>query len=174
MQSLTILLPEMVYKNAAEEAAEHNVDVPSLCSGILSDYFFETKSEHPVKMESKKEVPLATEKFDVAASFADFPRESVRLAQQFVDAALKLPRVKAFRTNRGVGFEPNFVFLEYIKSRQIGIVVSFYGEPHRHKNPPTILHKSIPSYSRAKVSSQRELDQILPHIQQSHELKFGK
>src|SRR5690606_56261 len=94
-------------------------------------------------------------RFDVATAFEGFPRPSVELAQRFTDEAQKLGRVRAFRNRRGIGFDPNFVFIEYLMSRSGagGIGVSFYGEPHRHSNPPKILVKGIPSYSRAKIYS---------------------
>ena len=89
---------------------------------------------------------------------------------------MKLGHVRAFKNRRGIGFEPNFVFIEYLmsRSRSGGIGVSFYGGPDRHSNPPPILRKGIPSYSRAKIYSHSDLDAILPHVRQSFELKFGK
>jgi hypothetical protein len=119
--------------------------------------------------------PAAQPALDVAEHFKGFPSGSIAFAQAFVDEALSLPGVQAFPTSRGVGFKPNFVFVEYLMSRggKAGIGVSFYGEPPRHVNPPPILKRGIPSYSRAKVYSESDLKAILPHIRQSYELKFG-
>jgi hypothetical protein len=182
MKSLTLLLPDSVFAIASEEAEEHDVDVPHLCVSVLSDFFLSSAGSIPspsAATPTKERIAPAaiTEgRFDVAAAFEGFPHQSIELAQRFVDEAQKLGRVRAYRNRRGIGFEPNFVFIEYLmsRSRTGGIGVSFYGEPHRHSNPPSILAKGIPSYSRAKIYSSADLDLILPHVQQSYELKFGK
>ena len=176
MKPLTLLLPDTVFANAAAEAQKHNVDVPQLCVGVLSDHFLSA----PSASRSQPNPPLnetvpEAGSFDVAAAFEGFPLKSIELAQRFVDEALKLGKIRAFRNRRGIGFDPNFVFIEYLMSRSGtgGIGVSFYGEPKRHTKPPRILVKGIPSYSRAKIYSAEDLDVILPHIRESFELKFG-
>lgn len=179
MKPLTILLPDSVFTIAAEEAEEHGVDVAQLCIGVLSDHFLANDSESLVGApRSEVNAPKAADfgRFDVASEFREFPRLSIELAQRFTDEAQKLGRVRAFRNRRGIGFDPNFVFIEYLMSRSGGggIGVSFYGEPQRHSSPPEILKKGIPSYSRAKVYSAADLAAILPHVQQAFELKFGR
>jgi hypothetical protein len=180
MKPLTILLPDSVFATASEEADEHGVDVSNLCGSVLSDYFLtptRVATSPPPKNEDRNTPAVAVEgRFDVSAAFEGFPRPSIELAQRFTDEAQKLGRVRAFKHRRGIGFDPNFVFIEYLMSRSGtgGIGVSFYGEPHRHSNPPGILVKGIPAYSRAKIHSSADLDAILPHVRQSYELKYGK
>jgi hypothetical protein len=188
MKSLTICLPDLVFDRAAAEAHQKGLELPSLCSGILADHLLTHFSRTPVSSRPattalpKRKTPppaqasISSRELNVAEHFKGFPGGSVRFAQAFVDEALKLPGVQAFPTSRGVGFRPNFVFIEYLMSRggKAGIGVSFYGEPHRHENRPEILVRGIPSYSRAKIYSDADLRTILPHIRQSYELKFGK
>lgn len=187
MKSLTICLPDAAYNNALIQANGHGLDIPHLCSGILADYFLsEIHSITATRTKAKQESPLSNlaaasashledGKFDVAGFFRGFPPGSIELAQTFVDEALKQPHVLPFKKGRGIGFKPNYVFIEYLMRRggTAGIGVSFYGEPQRHKNPPSFLIRGIPSYSRARIRTASELKAILPHIRQSYELKFG-
>ncbi|MBL9217185.1 MAG: hypothetical protein JNG82_01760 [Opitutaceae bacterium] len=177
MKPLTILLPDSVFAAAANEAKEHGVDVPHVCIGVLSDHFLALNPLAPsLTPKARQTIPavMLDGKFGVADAFTGFPHLSIELAQRFTDEAQRLGRVRAYRNRRGIGFDPNFVFIEYLMSRSGGgIGVSFYGEPHRHANPPEILVKGIPSYSRAKIYSVADLDAILPHIRQAYELKFG-
>ena len=175
-------MPDVAYERASSDASTQGIEIASFCSGILADHFLlpVRKTEIPKcrnistnNIESSKSVTNGI--FNVVEHFQHFPSESIRLAQAFVDEVFKFPHVEAFKVRRGIGFKPNFVFIEYLMSRggKAGIGVSFYGEPSRHKNPPSILVPGIPSYSRAKIYSEAELQKILPHIRQSHELKFG-
>ncbi|MCE0499365.1 MAG: hypothetical protein LV481_15600 [Methylacidiphilales bacterium] len=186
MKILTVTLPDKVFESASEEAQEQEIDVASLCSGVLSDYFLNTgpaenlskiprESNPSPKINSKTEAHDAKTGFNVATELVGFPLLSVRFAQQFVDEALRLPGVRAFKDKRGVGFEPNFVYIEYVMTRRSGIAVSFFGEPNSHTNHPKILGKGRgPSYSRAKIYSQEDMNSILPHVRKAYELKFGK
>ena len=180
VKSLTICLPDLVFDHATSEANQKGLDLSSLCSGILADHLLtqfshaSAPSQFPIKSIPKRPAPPPTpanssRSFNVADHFPGFPSGSIRFAQAFVDEALKLPGVQAFRTSRGVGFRPNFVFIEYLMSRggKAGIGVSFYGEPHRHENRPEILGRGIPSYSRAKIYSDANLRAILPHVPQA-------
>lgn len=189
MKSLTLVIPDVVYEQALKRAAATGVDVPAFCANILADALIVLPPTPPSPAPATRstagdlsrlhtraaDAPSSPQAFDVRKEFEGFPSGSVRMAQRFVDEALKLPKVRAFRNRRGIGFDPNFVFIEYLMSRGGigGIGVSFYGEPDRHQNPPAILKRGIPSYSRAKVRSDADLDSILPHIRQSYELKFG-
>ena len=180
MKHLKLILPDRILEIASEEAREQAADVATLCSNILCDYFLEDSASasaitkpHPPSSELRN---LAVPKgdFDVAAEMRGFAPPSVRFAQQFVDEALKLPGVKAFKKSdgRGIGFEPNFVFIEYLMALRGGIAVSFYGRPDQHTN--RLIGKGRgTSYSRAKIYRQEDLDSILPHIQKAYELKFG-
>jgi hypothetical protein len=183
MKSLTICLPDVAFERASANASHQRVDLASLCSSILADHFLSTtprtriapQSPPPGAYGTQRSISASKNGFNVAECFPHFPSGSIRFAQAFVDEALKFSGVEAFQVRRGIGFKPNFVFIEYLMSRggKAGIGVSFYGEPNRHKNPPPILVSGIPSYSRAKIYSDADLRLILPHIRQSHELKFG-
>jgi hypothetical protein len=178
MQSVVVYLPNLVFLKASEEAREFGMDVGSFCAGILSDHFLTTFTSN-IRPQSRSGEPTAISAaangFNVAEVFPNFPRGSIELAQAFVDDVLQFPGVRAYKKDRGIGFEPNFVFIEYLASKggKTGITVSFYGQPERHINPPEILVKGIPSYSRARVQTQSELKAVLPHIRQAYELKFG-
>ncbi len=198
MKSLTICLPDIAFNHATSEAKRKGIELSSFCSGILADLLltnFEIPAANFLPAVSLKTtsspagtpVPPSscptptTQAFDVAEHFKGFPSDSIRFAQTFLDEALKLPPVKgsqirAVQSSRGIRIEPNFVFIEYLMSRggKAGIGVSFYGGPHRHENRPDILTKGIPSYSRAKIYSDSDLQAILPHVRQSYELKYGK
>jgi hypothetical protein len=176
MKSLTICLPDVVFEKAASDALNQGFDIASFCAGVLSDHFLPRNPRTVTPNGATQTSPASSKgKFDVAEYFPAFPSGSIRFAQAFVDEALKFPSVEAFQIRRGIGFKPNFVFIEYLMSRggKAGIGVSFFGEPSRHRNAPPILVKGIPSYSRAKIYNEAELKSILPHIRQSHELKFG-
>jgi hypothetical protein len=190
MKSLTVCLPDLVFERATSEALRKGVELAGFCSGILADHVLThflasapiglPQSKAPTYLVHTADIavpPLdSASQFNVLEHFKGYPIGSIRFAQVFVDEALKFPGVKAFRASRGIGFKPNFVFIEYLMSRggKAGIGVSFYGEPQRHKNPPRVLSKGIPSYSRAKIYSEEDLNAVLPHIRQSFELKFGK
>jgi hypothetical protein len=92
-----------------------------------------------------------------------------------VDEALRLPNVTAFRNNRGIGIKPNFIFIEYLVSQRgtPGIVASFYGEPHRFKDPEKVLYSGRGTYSRARIEDASRLAYVLPFIRQAYELKYG-
>ena len=176
MKSLTLCLPDIAFDKATSDAFNRGVDVASFCASILADHFLSPISRTvPPNGVARPAAALSKARFNVAEHFQKFPSGSVRFAQTFADEALKFPGVEAFPIRRGIGFKPNFVFIEYLMSRggKAGIGVSFYGEPSRHKNSPPILVRGIPSYSRAKIYSEAELQAILPHIRQSYELKFG-
>jgi hypothetical protein len=176
MKSLTICLPDLAFEKANSAALNQGFDVANFCASVLADYFLVANSRTVTPNQNISTIHKSSkEKFVVSEYFPNFPSGSVRLAQIFADEAFKFPNVQATRIRRGIGFKPNFVFIEYLMSRggKAGIGVSFYGEPSRHKNSPQILVQGIPSYSRAKIYSEAELKSILPHIRQSYELKFG-
>jgi hypothetical protein len=93
---------------------------------------------------------------NVRDNFPGVPSRSIEFAQAFVDEALKLPGVRAFR-NRGIGFKPNFVFVEYLREAgRGGAMLSFYGGPDRHRNPQLKAGRTD-SYRRASVHTAQEL-----------------
>ena len=175
MKPYTILLPESIANIALAEASEKGVEIGNLCVSVLTDYFLSTNPRKSGTERSQSAANAAATKLDVKSRFVNYPKLSIELAQRFTDETLKLPNVRAFWSGDGIGFDPNFVFIERLKSRDSGITVSFYGAPHAHKNKPSILSKGRgDSYSRAIVNSFAELEVVLPHIKQAYELKFGK
>jgi hypothetical protein len=92
--------------------------------------------------------------FLVSQHFAHAPQRSVAWAQQFVDVALSYQEVRAFPNDAGVGFDPNFVFIERVYTEEEGFAASFYGGPdefakYGHRLKPGRSN----SYSRLKVYS---------------------
>jgi len=110
--------------------------------------------------------------FDVHKHFPDFPQGSRELAQLFVDEALKIDGTTPFATGTGVGFRPNFVWIERIKRQRDGVTLSFYGLPQRHGNRH-LLRRSRANWSRAYACTRDELKSLLPEIKIAHDLKSG-
>jgi hypothetical protein len=182
METLTILLPDQVGALVATQARNRGVDPSTLCSGIVTEHILgigalgQPDRQSDLMTEASLK-PLATDvnkslAFDVRKHFPRHPGLSVQLAQLFVDAALKMPGTKAFAAKRGIGFEPNFVFIVYLRKRLPGgIGVSFYGGPESHLYPSLGTGRN-PNYSRALVETREQLEQILPDVKRSYELKF--
>ena len=184
MHKLTISLPDYAFDHASVVARRENLDVSSYCSALLADQLAPVRSSS-TSIRPTVQKPTGNEthsgKFDVATHFPGFPRGSIELAQGFVDEALKLPpppgfaAVHASRAARGIAFDPNFVYIEYLVSRGgvVGIVASFYGPAHRHSNNG-VVRKGRGSYSRAAIHNKAELAAAIPHIRKAYEFKFGR
>jgi len=83
--------------------------------------------------------------------------------------------MKAFKaeSGRGIGIEPNFVFVEYLqKSWPGGVGVSFYGSPDKHAHSGLRPGRN-PNYSRSTARTHDELKPLLAEIRRSYELKRG-
>jgi hypothetical protein len=63
--------------------------------------------------------------FSVRSHFVHAPRLSVDWSQQFVEAALSYDGVKASVNGPGIGFDPNFVFIERVYTEDDGFAASF-------------------------------------------------
>jgi hypothetical protein len=174
MKTLTVLLPEPVEKLVGYEAAAKGVDPAALCASILAEHFLSASiqtRESAVPPEEKGEEQMT---FSVRDHFPGLPQYSVDFAQAIVNEALKVSGARAFKSNRGVGIEPNFVFIEYLRERAPGgIGLSFYGGPERHQNK-LIRDGRTPSYSRALIGTPTELQSVLPHVRKAYAFKFGK
>ncbi len=189
MVSLMILIPEHVNSLMLSEARRHGVDPATLCSGIVAEHFLgiskilttstaQRPNPMPASLQSpaSRESSVPTDKFDVRRHFPNYPALSVELAEKFVSEALRISGSKAFKaySGRGIGIEPNFVFIEYLqKSYPGGIGVSFYGKPEDHLHSTLLRPGRNPNYSRAIVCSQEALQPLLQEIRRSHELRFG-
>jgi hypothetical protein len=174
MKTLTVLLPEPVEKLAEYEATAKGVDPAALCASILTEHFLSASasSHKPPGPPAKKGEEQMT--FNVDEHFRGLPQYSVDFTQAIVDEALKIPGVRAFKSNRGVGLDPNFVFIEYLRERAPGgIGLSFYGGPERHQNK-LIRDGRTPSYSRALIRTPADLQSVLPHVRKAYGFKFGK
>lgn len=180
MRSLTILLHDPVDQLVEAEASKRRVDSATLCSGIVAEYFLARRNvSQPVVTEGAT-VPGAASHtefhaFDVRRHFPHYPSRSVDLAQQFVDEALALPEIRVSQSlsGRGIAFEPNVVFIEYLQKRPPGgIGISFYGEPSRHSYSKLLLGRN-PNYSRIVIRTKEDLGNVLPEIRRAYELKFN-
>jgi hypothetical protein len=184
MKTLTILLPDTVNQLVLAEAKRRNVDAATLCSSTVAEHFLE-QTKPQVVPNIKRQVPRTVPSdnysggsngFDVGRSFPNYPGLSIELAQQFVDESLRMPGTRAFKafSGRGVGIEPNFVFIEYLRKRQPGgIGVSFYGSPGSLQRP-SLLPGRNPNYSRSIACTQEELSPLLEVIRRSYQLKFAR
>jgi hypothetical protein len=177
VKSLTILLPDLIDEIIRAEASKRGVDAIALCSGIITEHCLVTSRNLVYVTEASvmpANVPEQKGGFDVHKHFPNHPHGSRELAQLFVDEARKIDATEAFvtPTGVGVGFRPNFVWIERIKSQREGVTVSFYGLPNRHGNHP-LLRKSRANWSRAYACTRDEMKSLLPHVKISHDLKRG-
>jgi hypothetical protein len=183
MRAQTILLPDVVDELVLAEAMRQRVGPAAICSGIIAEHFLnlsnkssgipQRASSQPQPHPPQRTAPSGS--FDVRRHFPDYPSASIELAQTFVDQALKIPGIRAFKADsgRGIGIEPNFVFVEYLqKSWPGGIGVSFYGSPEKHQHRGLRPGRN-PNYSRATARTPDELTPLLAEIARSYELKRG-
>jgi hypothetical protein len=174
MKTLTVLLPDPVGQVVECEATTKGVDAAALCASVLAEHFLSSSLSNPAISRVQKNKGAEQLGFRVADSFRGLPQYSVEFAQTIVDEALRITGVRAFKSNRGVGFQPNFVFIEYLRERAPGgIGLSFYGGPERHQNK-LIREGRTPSYSRALVRTPTELQSILPHVRKAYGFRFGR
>jgi len=181
MKTVTIVLPDPIIQLLEAEARRQDLDPTALCSSLVAEHFLlKTRS---VPMSSFDEVRASTisesrdeegrNMFDVKKYFLNYPERSIKLAQQFVDEALKIPGVRARPNERGVGLEPNFAWIEYLHKQYPGAVgLSFYGSPSSLRNPKLKPGRTS-SYSRAIARNQEELGALLDVLRQSYWLKMG-
>ena len=205
MKSINITLPDSAYAEVVKKAEEYGMNVSGISSLLVVEGLAKSSSSaqtQPMKStehnydnftneflqgegnhESKKtKAPELTRTvpstdFDVAANFPGINENSVSLAQAFVDEALSFAGVKAFKNDRGIGFQPNFVWIEYIRLRDYpgGFVASFYGVAEDFNDPPPRLKAGRgQSYSRADIYDEEDLKAVIPIIKQSWELRNKK
>jgi hypothetical protein len=173
MRYRNVLLPDPIDKIITKEALLRGVDPSTLCSGIIAEHCLASRPKREnEEISSMMRQQGEHQGFDVHRDFPDFPQGSRELAQQFIDEALNIRGTRAFPSGAGVGFSPNFVWVERIKSQRDGVTLSFYGRPDLHASHP-LLRKSRANWSRAYVFTKHDLRSLLPEIQKSYELKRG-
>ena len=154
-----------------------------------SYYGFEPPPYKPTARESRREVSVETtristwpgnvgqstrsEQFSVSQYFSGAPARSVEWSQKFVDEALSYLDVRAFHNIPGIGFDPNFVFIERVYTENEGFIASFYGtidvfRQYGHEVEP---ERTPDSYSRLRVKSADLLDRALKCLHISANLK---
>ncbi|MBN2068555.1 MAG: hypothetical protein JW739_02860 [Opitutales bacterium] len=178
MKTITITIPDQIY--SIIEAKVKNMDVPTMASLVLTEVMIDnSKYNTPLTSPSVDENILENDEvnsFNVRKRFKGMNIQSLDIAQVFVDEVLKYESVTASKSNtgRGIRFDPNFVFIEYLKSRgEPGIRVSFYGKPNDFDDPHHMLKSGMGSYSRADLNTLEEVELAKDLIRQSWVLKFG-
>jgi hypothetical protein len=68
-----------------------------------------------------------------------------------------------------IDIRPNFVRVEHLKTRRVGITVSFYGQKHSN----SLLRPGMGAYQRAYVETDGQLQQLLPLVKAAYNLKVG-
>jgi hypothetical protein len=126
----------------------------------------------PTWQGSPRQTTSAQNAFSVRSHFSFAPQASTDWAQQFVDACLSYESVRAFVNEGGIGFDPNFVFIERVYTEEEGFAASFYGTPdefakYGHQLQPGRSN----SYSRLRVKSSSVLEQALKCVHISANLK---
>src|SRR6266516_6328488 len=127
MKTLTITLSDDAYQAASEEARQFNIDPAQLCSIRLIEQLKTRAIDQSRERPIPPKISLShDEHLDVAKAFLHFPRRSIAFAQRFVDEVLKFPNVKVGRHGNGIGFHPQFVWIEALlqQSGRSGIRVS--------------------------------------------------
>lgn len=111
--------------------------------------------------------------FSVCSHFVHAPRLSVDWSQQFVEAALSYEGVKAFVNGPGIGFDPNFVFIERVYTEDDGFIGSFYGTVEQFRRYSLELEpgRTPASYSRLRVKSAELLQRALKCVHISANLR---
>jgi hypothetical protein len=111
--------------------------------------------------------------FSVRSHFVHAPRLSVEWSQQFVEAALSYDGVKAFVNGPGIGFDPNFVFIERVYTEDNGFIASFYGSVEQFRRYSLELEpgRTPASYSRLRVKSPELLQRALKCLHVSANLR---
>jgi hypothetical protein len=189
MKSVTIALTDAAHDAAEQAARTVGVDVASFCSLKLSETLVtelpacRQPYEKPTTKSTSPE-PSAGDgvahttgvtSSGIREAFAGYPEKSIRYAEKFVEEACKLPGVIAkFRPNgRGIIFEPNFVSVEYLRTRAgAGIAASFGAPVRKYRNAPQSLKRGrTESYSWVLVDSDEMLDKVLPLIRQTWEIR---
>ena len=184
MKTITVHLPDFTYETAISEAKRLKLEVSAYCSLSLAEKLGDIRAVEihitpnvDVGSTSVETTVLEAAKLDVATNFTGYPRTAVELAQGFVDAALTFPGVRAFKNNRGSGIEPNFVFIEYLRSRgKPGIVASFCAPPEALDDASGILllKPGRGKYTRVDITTHEELKAVIPLISQAWEWRFAK
>ena len=189
MNTVTILLSSEIYSRADESAKAQKIDVPLLCTAILTDHFLTTDYRPTLAISQNK--PIVEERifsppstgstghFDVGRAFAHFPSGSIKFAQAVVDEALSIPHAPPISCEimgYGIKFHPNFVWIERVHQQggRCAITLSLYGEPNDFKAPPPFLRHQRNSYSRALIESSDELNAALPLIREAYDLRFKR
>jgi hypothetical protein len=188
MKTLTIHLPDSAYATASTEAQRLKMDVTAMCSLLLTEKLTTADPHTPSKVnsapslappprESIRPSETAQSKLDVAANFLGYPRTSIDLAQGFVDAALTYPNTKAFKNNRGIGIDDNFVFIEYLRFRGTpGIMASFCPPPEELHDATglLVLKPGRGKYTRVDITNRDALNAAIELIRQAWEWRFGR
>ena len=188
MKVITVPIPDRAHKEAESLAKMSGLDVGALCGTILADHFLNGPSFGPRRSAKSPQLKRTTANgtrqsgsagihLDVAMIFSGkgYPADSIRFAQAVVDEALKLPGVSAREHNRGIAFQPNFLWIEYLRSQggKIGIKVSLYGSPSRFVGAPKSLGAGRGTYSRTLIETDEQLRQFLPLVRQAYEFRCG-
>jgi len=108
-----------------------------------SYYDFEPPPYKPTAEESRSQISVEvtristwqgdvsqsarSEQFSVSRYFSGVPARSLEWSQKFVDEALSYRNIRAFHNEPGIGFDPNFVFIERVYTENEGFIASFYG-----------------------------------------------
>jgi len=188
MKLINLFVKDEHYDLLSNQARNEHIDFNTLCSKIFSEYYTGKKPLLVSTLKFPKEpiekissiIPTSffnINDFSVQEYFSEFPKRSIRMAQRLIDEikSFKITRkIYCRKTEASIDFKPNLIRIERLLSQgyQFGINVSFYGEPHRYKNPPSFLVKGMNGYSRAKIRDEQSLDIILPLLKETYYLKF--
>ncbi len=191
MRKIGVVLPDQVFERVEERASRMQIDVSSYLATAISELVLKSNG-HEGQTEERTRFGTGTLRemprigvaqvgaqgrtFDIESAFRRFPKRSTSFAQRFVDEAAKIANVGFRRNRRGIAFEPNFAWIEYLLSRggKGGIKVSLYGRPEVFHGAPACLKTGRgTSYSRALIETEEDLEKMLPMLRQAYELRFG-
>ncbi len=184
MKRLTIALPERLFDLLERMARAAGARTDDLVTDLVVDALL-IKEKKEVDSDSASGVPApevlqtpssslrgpdtwhsgpsqvspVSSTFSVKDAFPERSPATILKTQRFVDEALSYRGVRAFKNKDGIGFDPNFVFIERVYSEEDGFSVSFYGSPEDFaRHGLNVLPGRGASYSRFKVKADHDLN----------------
>lgn len=124
MHKLTISLPDKAVELLRSLSAKKSCRVDEYVNELITNHLLEAaattghvrkgglgQASWQRQGKGKMEPSLP---FTVTGKYPGVSKVSLEWAQKFVNEAINLGGVRAFKNQDGVGFEPNFVFIERI------------------------------------------------------------
>jgi hypothetical protein len=157
MREIKLRIPDPIFTSLAALANAKQHSVEDLAIDVLTALV-----HRPVPNDASPEGELnkPIKHFDVREYFSFAPEGSQRRTQIFVDAALSYIGVSAFANDCGIGFSPNFIFIERVYTEEFeGFYASFGCSPEDFSRYGIQVENGRRhQWSRLKVKSDGDLE----------------